>query len=154
MQSKLMALLAAGALATIIPAVAVSNGPTPIQLEKRLAASRHTIAVQRSAIARLKMQLRTAQDTIAVQHASLAAVPKPAPTTSATLRVGVDIQPGTYQNPSPGALCYWARLSGFGGTFDEIIANDNVSGPAIVTIAPTDVGFTYHDCAGAWVRIG
>jgi hypothetical protein len=41
------------------------------------------------------------------------------------------------------------RLSGFGGTFDEIIANDFGSGPRMVTISPTDVGFESSGC-GPW----
>lgn len=62
--------------------------------------------------------------------------------------VGVDIAPGTYR-ALPGSGCYWARLSGFGGTLDEIIANDNALGPTVVTISPSDRGFDSRRC-GVW----
>ena len=69
-----------------------------------------------------------------------------------TWRVGVDIQPGLYwtEGPEPGrSSCYWARLSGFGGS-GEIIANDNAPGPGYVSLAPSDVGF---ETQCVWVRI-
>jgi hypothetical protein len=40
-------------------------------------------------------------------------------------------------------------LSGFGGTFDEIIANEVSYNIMIVTLAPTDAGFESEDC-GKW----
>ena len=48
--------------------------------------------------------------------------------------------------------CYWERLSGTSGDFDEIIANDFVSDPARlqVTIKPTDYAFHTEDC-GNWI---
>jgi len=64
--------------------------------------------------------------------------------------VGTDIAPGTYRN-SGGGSCYFARLSGFGGTVDEIIANNNVSAPTIVTIAASDKGFESKGC-GTWTK--
>jgi hypothetical protein len=63
--------------------------------------------------------------------------------------VGTDVQPGTYRSLNPGRSCYWERLSGVGGTFGEILANDNVTGPAIVTIAPGDFAFSSSRC-GEW----
>ena len=66
-----------------------------------------------------------------------------------TYRIGIDIPAGTYLT-SGSDSCYWERLSGFGGTFDEIIANDNPDGQAIVTILPTDTGFSSQRC-GDWV---
>lgn len=65
--------------------------------------------------------------------------------------VGVDILPGTYRTPGADG-CYWERMSGFGGTADEIIANDNPAGPAVVTILPADVGFTTQGC-GTWTAV-
>lgn len=62
--------------------------------------------------------------------------------------VGTDISPGTYRAPG-GAGCYWARLSGFGGTVDDIIANANPPGAVIVTIDPSDAGFETRGC-GEW----
>lgn len=88
--------------------------------------------------------------------------PAPRPTTSTTAagpkttfgdgthRVGTDIAPGTYRN-SGGTGCYWERLSGFGGSFGDIIANGNASGsqPVVVTISTSDAGFTSRRC-GTW----
>jgi hypothetical protein len=54
--------------------------------------------------------------------------------------VGVDIQPGVYRTPDD--VSYYARLSGFGNEFSEIIANEaSASGNSIIEIFPTDVGF-------------
>jgi hypothetical protein len=61
-------------------------------------------------------------------------------------RVGVDIQPGTYRS-SGGDPCYWARLFGFAGNSQIDIHLG--SGPTIVTIKPTDVGFESRKC-GSW----
>lgn len=64
--------------------------------------------------------------------------------------VGTDIEPGTYRN-SGGSSCYFARPSGFGGTIDEILANNNVTAPTIVTIAASDKGFESRGC-GTWTK--
>ena len=65
-----------------------------------------------------------------------------------TFRVGTDIQPGLYQSSTTGS-CYWERMSGFSGSLDDIIANENVTGRAIVQIKSTDAGFKSSRC-GAW----
>jgi len=62
-----------------------------------------------------------------------------------TYIVNTDIAPGTYSAPG-GDTCYWARLSGFGGSFDEVIANDYATGSVRVTIAPGDKGFESSGC--------
>ena len=67
-------------------------------------------------------------------------------------QVGVDIAAGTWVNDGVGVLCYWARLSGFGGDVSEIIATDNREGQHIVTIEADDSGFDSHDC-GIWSKI-
>jgi hypothetical protein len=61
--------------------------------------------------------------------------------------VGVDIPAGTYRSLGRGS-CYWERLSGFGGTSSEIIANDYASGPKVVTISAADKGFWSKGCVG------
>jgi hypothetical protein len=64
--------------------------------------------------------------------------------------VGVDVQPGTYRiRQTPFFSCYWERLSGFGGTLDEIIANGNTTGFVVVSIGANDVGFSSSGC-GTW----
>jgi hypothetical protein len=61
--------------------------------------------------------------------------------------VGTDTQPGRYV--AGGELCYWERLSGLGGTFEEIITNGNPEGQAIVEILDSDVAFNSDGC-GDW----
>ena len=65
-----------------------------------------------------------------------------------THMVGTDIQPGTYRNDGTQS-CYWARMSGFGGTTDDIIANDNPRGQSYVTISEDDAAFKSQLC-GSW----
>jgi len=64
-----------------------------------------------------------------------------------THRVGTDVQPGTYRTRLPSPNCYWSRLSGFGGSRGEVIANDKDPAPVVVTIAPADKGFQTSGCA-------
>ncbi len=65
--------------------------------------------------------------------------------------VGEEIASGTYRTREASPGCYWARLSGFSGELGEIIANENASGPTVVTIAAKDKGFTSNDC-GTWTK--
>ena len=67
-----------------------------------------------------------------------------------TYQVGTDIAPGSYKSGG-GSPCYWARLSGFGGTPSDVIADDIASGGQVVTIRSSDTGFTSAGC-GAWVK--
>ena len=64
--------------------------------------------------------------------------------------VGTDVSVGRYMTTS-GSSCYWGRLRGFGGTVDEIIANDFASGSMVVQILSTDVGFMSSGC-GTWTK--
>lgn len=68
-----------------------------------------------------------------------------------TFVVGKDIHPGTYRTRVASPGCYYARLKGFGGSVDDIIANENTDFPAIVTIAATDKGFQSENC-GTWTE--
>lgn len=85
----------------------------------------------------------------AAQETTVAEEPQETGFGDGTYVVGQDVQPGTYRTEG-GEFCYLARLSGLGGTIDEIITNDNGSGPQIVAIAPTDVGFETSGC-GEWI---
>jgi hypothetical protein len=67
-----------------------------------------------------------------------------------TYIVRTDILPGTYRS-GRGAGCYWARLRSFTGQLSAIIANGNPTGRTVVTIAPSDRGFTSARC-GTWTR--
>lgn len=63
-------------------------------------------------------------------------------------RIGVEgIPAGTYRTPGT-ANCYWARLSVFGGS--DILANHAGSGPAVVTIFPSDGAIKSTGC-GTWL---
>jgi hypothetical protein len=64
--------------------------------------------------------------------------------------VGVDIPAGTFRAPDVAFGCYWERLRGFGGTLDEIIANDFTDIGQIVTIEATDAGFSTDPDCGTW----
>jgi hypothetical protein len=65
-----------------------------------------------------------------------------------TYRVGRDVPAGTYRTRG-GDGCYWARLRSFSGGVNAILANENASGPAIVTLKRTDKGFETERC-GRW----
>lgn len=84
----------------------------------------------------------------------------PAPTLAARTfedgehRVGTDVVPGTYRAikvPSAAAedFCTWERVSGFGGSETELIANSAGVGPRVATIDATDAGFVSENC-GKW----
>ena len=63
--------------------------------------------------------------------------------------VGRDVSPGTYRTAGA-TYCYWERLNSFTGDFTSIIANGVFDGvPGVVTIKPSDKGFTSQDC-GTW----
>ncbi|MEW4369981.1 hypothetical protein [Paenibacillus kandeliae] len=66
--------------------------------------------------------------------------------------VNNEVHPGLYRNAN-GNL-YWARLSGFTGDVNEIIANRSADelGPTIVEIDETDEGFETNG-TGTWVLI-
>ncbi|HVW33984.1 MAG TPA: hypothetical protein VHL53_15725 [Acidimicrobiia bacterium] len=66
--------------------------------------------------------------------------------------VGVDVLPGTYASAANSG-CYWARLSGFDGSLDDIITNEFGDGQQVVTIASGDAGFKSSNCSD-WHRIG
>lgn len=68
-----------------------------------------------------------------------------------TWQVGIDIAPGTYK--AEGGTCYWERLKGLSGQFDDIITNGTGSGQVLVTIEPTDKAFRSQMC-GEWTLVG
>lgn len=70
---------------------------------------------------------------------------------SGTHLVGTDIEPGTYRSDG-GSACYWERLSGLSGEFDDIIANDFSSGSSVVSITKTDAAFNTQGC-GTWTMV-
>jgi len=68
--------------------------------------------------------------------------------------VGAEMAAGTWRSSGPagGEFCYWERLSGFSGEFDDIIANDFTDAPSIVTVQSSDVGFYADPDCGTWTR--
>jgi hypothetical protein len=99
-----------------------------------------------------------ATSTPATSSAAGAATGTVAPTTPAPTpfhfgsgqkTIGTEVPAGTYRTRQAATGCYWQRVSGFGGTVGEILANDNTNGPAVVTIAASDKGFSSTRC-GEW----
>jgi hypothetical protein len=79
-------------------------------------------------------------------------------TTSPTAAVGdgtwqvvIDIAAGTWRSAG-GTTCYWQRMKGFSGTFDDIIANDNTGPSTIVEIGASDKAFSSTRC-GTWTKV-
>jgi hypothetical protein len=67
-------------------------------------------------------------------------------------RVGADIAPGTYRstgNADDG--CYWERDKDATHSLNSIVANDNVTGTAVVTISAGDGYFKTTGC-GDWKK--
>jgi hypothetical protein len=64
--------------------------------------------------------------------------------------VGDDVAAGGYVSSGNGS-CSWARLSGFGGSPEEVIDSGLATGPQEVTIHASDTGFTSSGCGG-WTR--
>ncbi|MFN8518051.1 MAG: hypothetical protein U0667_01385 [Chloroflexota bacterium] len=67
-----------------------------------------------------------------------------------TYLVGEDVAAGRYVSSGTGS-CNWARLSGFGGTADEVIQGGVATGSQEVTIHASDEGFASTGC-GSWTR--
>jgi hypothetical protein len=65
-----------------------------------------------------------------------------------TFEVGSQIVPETYR-AAGGADCSWGRLSSLGGAANDVIADGDALGPAIVTISPSDAAFESDGC-GTW----
>ncbi|MET7288567.1 hypothetical protein [Streptomyces sp. NPDC005573] len=67
-------------------------------------------------------------------------------------KVGPDIAPGTYRSTgNADDSCYWERTKDAEHGLDSIIANDNVTGNAVVTIRSTDAYFKTTGC-GKWKK--
>ncbi|WP_445280375.1 hypothetical protein [Streptomyces sp. DSM 118148] len=67
-------------------------------------------------------------------------------------KVGADIAPGTYRSAgNSDGSCYWERAKDAEHGLDSIIANNNVKGTAVVTIAAGDAYFKTTGC-GNWKK--
>ncbi|MGW0814101.1 hypothetical protein ACWD00_12770 [Streptomyces viridiviolaceus] len=68
--------------------------------------------------------------------------------------VGTDIAPGTYKSTgNTDDMCYWERSKDAEHSLDSIIANNNVSGTAVVTISASDGYFKTTGCKD-WQKTG
>ena len=98
----------------------------------------------------------TVTKTVSVPGPTVTVTPPAAASISGdgTYVVGTEVAPGTYHTAGAAdGNCYWERLSGLSGTFDDIIANDNTDGPTTVTISATDKAFKTEGCE-SWSKIG
>ncbi|MFE0516123.1 hypothetical protein [Streptomyces sp. NPDC058964] len=67
-------------------------------------------------------------------------------------KVGTDIAPGTYRSTgNADDSCYWERAKDAEHGLNSIIANNNVTGTAVVTISPSDAYFKTTGC-GNWKK--
>ncbi len=68
-------------------------------------------------------------------------------------RVGTDIKPGIYKSDGTSS-CYYARLRSLTAEgIEGIITNDNVTGPVVIHVRPTDVGLKADSC-GTFRKVG
>lgn len=68
-----------------------------------------------------------------------------------TYRVGSSLKPGLYKATGTGDSCYWERLNGFSGSFDDINANHFGAANGYVRILKSDKGFSTSGC-GSWKK--
>ncbi|MFF4353175.1 hypothetical protein [Streptomyces sp. NPDC001530] len=69
-------------------------------------------------------------------------------------RVGADIAPGTYKSTgNTDDSCYWERAKDATHSMNSILANNNVTGTAVVTISAGDGYFKTTGC-GDWKKTG
>ncbi|QYC40842.1 hypothetical protein Nocox_16140 [Nonomuraea coxensis DSM 45129] len=76
------------------------------------------------------------------------------PASLRTLVVGRDIQPGTYRTSGPTSgfsMCFWARMRSATAGLDDVITSGMPTGPATVTVQPTDKAFSTGGCV-EWTR--
>jgi type II secretory pathway pseudopilin PulG len=133
-----------------------NNASSNVQATATDSARQTAVVVQLTDIA----ATQTAEASTSVDQPTSQPTNQPTPTptqtfatfTDGTFQVGSDIQPGTYRTQTGSPGCYYARLSGFTGTIDDILANNNTDNPAIVTILPSDKGFESKRC-GTWTKL-
>ncbi|WP_439690667.1 hypothetical protein ACRQ4C_07345 [Curtobacterium sp. SP.BCp] len=65
--------------------------------------------------------------------------------------VGSKIKPGTYFSSNTRG-CYWERLSGASGDFEDVIENDFGSGQRMIRVGNDDRYVSFSDC-GSWYPI-
>jgi hypothetical protein len=127
------------------PASSAAPAPAPTVTVTNAAAPAPTVTVT--------AQGREPNPTKTVRVTVTAKPPKPSGTfTDGTFLVGSEIKAGTYRTSNPDGSCYWERLSGTSGDFEDIIANGNPDGQAVVTIRSSDEAFNSQMC-GEWTPV-
>lgn len=144
---------------------------TTISVEDTSATAGDTTTTEASATTLASSTTTTSTTTTSTTTTSTTTTTAPQPTTTTTTTpttttvpeleaafsngtwlVGTEIAPGVYQTRRDVSFCYWERLSGLGGTFDEIITNANVIGQGIVEIDDGDEAFSASGC-GEWIEL-
>lgn len=97
------------------------------------------------------------ESTTTAAPATTATAGPPSPTAAPSWKhgvyqVGVQIQPGTYKTDGVTTVdCYWNRLKNDSGDSSAIIAREFTSGPATMTVEPTDA-FIRFGGGCVWTR--
>ncbi|MGW7267954.1 hypothetical protein [Streptomyces sp. NPDC054842] len=152
--------------ALVILFIGVGIGSSDSEAQKAGAASKPppTVTITKTAgTATNKAKKAEPQPTVTVTKTKTAEPKKkPAPKAATipgdgTFVVGADVKPGTYKTAGAEESvipnCYWARLKGTSGSFNDIIANDNSEGPTTVTISSSDGAFKTTGCK-TWKKVG
>jgi hypothetical protein len=154
MQQSLTRLIAVAVMSGIALAGCAST-PTPTPVTSTVTATIKASDAEQAQLDQQKaeqdqrQQQLDARESAVSQQEQLAKLSKI--TGDGTYLVNKEVMPGTYRN-SGASGCYWERVSGLSGTNSDIIANDNASGPAVVTIESSDVAFVTKRC-GEWDKI-
>ncbi len=120
--------------------------------DEKAAADKKALADQQAAKITADKEAATAAATKAAADAeALRNAPK-STFGDGTYLVNKEIEAGTYRTMNTGGLCYYERLSGLSGSFNDILANGNPDGQAIVAISSSDVAFHSQRC-GNWIKI-
>ena len=121
-------------------------------MQGRVAAVIAAMAIVSAGCGGPSQTVATVTSTVTVTYTPPPPAPPPGPKTTidkdGTYQVGVDIVPGTYHTAGS-SECYWARLSSL--DTNDIIDNNNSSGPQVVEIQPTDKAFLTQRC-GTWQK--
>lgn len=132
---RLWVVAAAAAIIGILIGTAGASGNKKVADAKTVTATATTTSVSVSVQPAATKTLRpTVVKTIAThtRTATVTYTPAPKPAINdGTYQVGRDIRPGTFRT-SGGSQCYWQVSSDPNG--DNILSNDNITGPAIVQL--------------------
>jgi hypothetical protein len=137
-------LLATPAVILIAVATMQGSGEEPKPADDPASTTAQSGAVVTESIA-------DASDPIATPTAATAVASRTLGFGSGLRRVGLETTPGRYRATDTTNACAWSRLSGLGGTAQEILASDlpGQSDSVVVDVLASDVGFVSAGC-GDW----